>query len=1015
MGAILKTLDNSFQRPVAMKVILGQEDPERLERFVEEAKVTGRLEHPNIVPVHEIGIRELGAGSPRPYFTMKLVRGESLESILDKISDGDANSLHRYSLPRLLGIFLKVCDAVAFAHSQGIVHRDLKPENVMVGRFGEVLVMDWGLAKVMLREIPNPKSQTPPKSEVLSERSESKGQISNPNRQDAAEDKKLETPKGLTLEGEVMGTPSYMPPEQADGRIAEIDERSDIFALGGILYSILAQDAPHTGETVMNIMVKAVEGKVVSPRKRSPHLSIPVELESICMKAMAAKKSKRYASVQSLIEDIRAYQDHRLVSAHRYGVFAKFLRFIQRHPGGSLAGGVALLLVSIGLGITISLTAWAREQKARAETESLRAEKAERETKTAVKRAEVAEDALQKGRQVSAVLRSADVELGRTLEELKIEFRRGSSMEKKREKAESAWPKVAAFEKTVSDRPAAQAAWLSAKGWLRYYGGYEEEAFALFKKAREADADVAYGWLFEGMVWLSKYLLEQTLPGVTTGPYGLQFEEMPPETPGMRDARARFEKTILRVGKARVWGESAAAEFTEVLEGLRGMKEGNLEKAEAGFSRALRIPEMMWIKSEILFARTRIRYLRKDFDGGLEDVSRLIECRPGNVVPLFWKGCILFGKALQEEGSDKDARGLYRMAIEAYEKALRINPDWGAVYASRSFVYWRLGEAEAERGVDPRALYGKAIADCTRALQESGEPFTIHNNRGLVYQALGDAEKERGIDPRPSYRKALTNLNEAVRLNPDFALAYKNRGAVFVSLGEAQSDRGNDPRESFLKAIEDFSASLEKDPKNARNYSARGNAWASLGRAQLKRGMDARETFRKAFEDFSESLKIDPKNGTVYNLRGTATYHFGQVEEMMGADPLPSYRKAVKDFGTALRLKPEFHRAYNNRACAYIFIGNEERGKGRDPRPSYQKAISDFSEVLKRNPESVYAYNNRANVYMHTGRYEAAHGMDPREAYRKAVSDLGEALKRNKATKPSGSIPATGRLRWGKA
>ncbi|MHC5040110.1 MAG: serine/threonine-protein kinase, partial [Planctomycetota bacterium] len=183
MGAIVKLVDNDIRRPVAMKVILGGDVKERVERFVEEAQVTGQLEHPNIVPVHELGLDPDG----KVYFTMKLVKGESLDAIIDAIADKDPEVLRKYPLSHLLQIFLKVCDAIAFAHSKGVIHRDLKPENVMVGRFGEVLVMDWGLSKVKGRE--------------------------DTAVEDLVETIRSEREVGKTLSGEVMGTPSYMPPE----------------------------------------------------------------------------------------------------------------------------------------------------------------------------------------------------------------------------------------------------------------------------------------------------------------------------------------------------------------------------------------------------------------------------------------------------------------------------------------------------------------------------------------------------------------------------------------------------------------------------------------------------------------------------------------------------------------------------------------------------------------------------------------------------------------------------------
>ncbi|MHC5079634.1 MAG: serine/threonine-protein kinase [Planctomycetota bacterium] len=251
MGAIVKLVDNDIRRPVAMKVILGEGVKERVERFVEEAQVTGQLEHPNIVPVHELGLDPDG----KVYFTMKLVKGESLDAIIDALADKDPEVVRNYPLSHLLQIFLKVCDAIAFAHSKGVIHRDLKPENVMVGRFGEVLVMDWGLAKVRGRE-------------------------------DTAVEELVETVRserevGKTLSGEVMGTPSYMPPEQASGKVERIDERSDVFALGAMLYKILTHEAPYTGSHVTEVLTKAVTCAYKAPRVKSPWNRIPKELQSI--------------------------------------------------------------------------------------------------------------------------------------------------------------------------------------------------------------------------------------------------------------------------------------------------------------------------------------------------------------------------------------------------------------------------------------------------------------------------------------------------------------------------------------------------------------------------------------------------------------------------------------------------------------------------------------------------------------------------------------------------------------
>ncbi len=209
MGIVRQTEDLKLGRQVAMKVMLETHKlsfDARL-RFYQEAEILARLEHPNIVPMHDLGIDANG----RPYYTMKEVKGVTLQHILKKLREGDAETIRKHPLAHLLGVFQKVCDGVGFAHSKGIVHRDLKPENVMLGEFGEVLVMDWGLAKDLKAS-----------SSLHEATSEGGGTAQLPN----------ESGSGLTMDGAVMGTPHYMPPEQAEGRLADIDERSDVFSLG---------------------------------------------------------------------------------------------------------------------------------------------------------------------------------------------------------------------------------------------------------------------------------------------------------------------------------------------------------------------------------------------------------------------------------------------------------------------------------------------------------------------------------------------------------------------------------------------------------------------------------------------------------------------------------------------------------------------------------------------------------------------------------------------------------------
>jgi serine/threonine-protein kinase len=275
MSTVRRVFDNLVLREVAMKVLEPSRDFDDLARFVEEAQITGQLDHPNIVPVHDIEMDEQGLPTR---FTMKLVRGETLRDMLAKLGPPPLSGVQ---LEQLVQVFLRVCDAVAFAHSRGVIHRDLKPSNIMVGTHGQVYVMDWGIA--MLREGPRP------------------GESMRAPRIRRAGDTLPE------LLGSLTGTPQYMAPEQARGEIAQIDERTDIYALGGILYQMLTQRAPHESESVEESLRLARRGTVIAPAEAIEDASLPPFLCRIASKALAPSPSDRYQSVDELKRDVEAF------------------------------------------------------------------------------------------------------------------------------------------------------------------------------------------------------------------------------------------------------------------------------------------------------------------------------------------------------------------------------------------------------------------------------------------------------------------------------------------------------------------------------------------------------------------------------------------------------------------------------------------------------------------------------------------------------------------------------------
>ena len=331
MGNVYRARQLQLDRDLAVKILSDEAlEPEFAERFIREAKVLARLEHPNIVPVHELGQNDEGL----IFYTMKLVKGRSLQAILDDLARGAAGTVERYQLDRLLSVFLKVCDAMSFAHSRGIIHRDLKPGNIMVGDFGEVVVMDWGLAKVLGND---------------------ERRMTNHERESAHS-----SFRG-TPAGSVTGTPQYMAPEQARGEIDLLDGRSDIYALGAILYHILALRPPISGSDPQTLLQRASEGKIdplILPTERdlparcdqsgppaareasqrgrnarSISRPIPDSLAAVVYKAMAFEMAARHPRVAGLQRDIEAFAGDFAIGAGHVSLARQNMLLIKRHKG----------------------------------------------------------------------------------------------------------------------------------------------------------------------------------------------------------------------------------------------------------------------------------------------------------------------------------------------------------------------------------------------------------------------------------------------------------------------------------------------------------------------------------------------------------------------------------------------------------------------------------------------------------------------------------------------------------
>jgi serine/threonine-protein kinase len=342
LGAVFVALDAELHREVALKQILDHhaDDPISRQRFLLEAEITGGLEHPGVVPVYGLG----SYGDGRPYYAMRFIQGDSLKQGIECYHAKEAlkkdPGRRALELRNLLRRFLDVCNAIAYAHSRGVLHRDIKPGNVIVGQYGETLVVDWGLAKAVGRadpgSAPGERTLVPSSSSSLAE----------------------------TLPGSALGTPAYMSPEQAAGALDRLGPRSDVYSLGATLYCLLTGRPPFIADDAGLILRQVQQGEFPAPRTLEP--SIDRALEAVCLKAMAPKPEDRYASPRALADDIERWTADESVAAWREPIARRLQRWGRRNRTIVMTATAAVLVALVGTAAVLAVQTRANGQLSKA-------------------------------------------------------------------------------------------------------------------------------------------------------------------------------------------------------------------------------------------------------------------------------------------------------------------------------------------------------------------------------------------------------------------------------------------------------------------------------------------------------------------------------------------------------------------------------------------------------------------------------------------------------------------------
>lgn len=843
LSQISIALDEELRRKVAFKQLLERHsaDPQCRSRLLLEGEITGSLEHPGIVPVYGMGLYPDG----RPFYAMRFIRGESLREAIKRVHQAQTAASDptevNLEFRRLLTHFVAISNTMNYAHSRGVLHRDLKPDNVMLGKYGEVLVVDWGLAKAIgWKEGEMPAGADP-------------------------HEQPLPAMGASTEMGKVMGTPAYMSPEQAEGRPDELGPASDIYSLGATLYCLLTNQPPFRGDDIRVLLDNLRQAKFPRPRELDRH--VPRGLEAVCLKAMALRPADRYATARALAEDIEHWLADEPVVAYRDTVVERLFRWARRHRSWTRAGAVALILVAVVSVVASALVNRARQQAINfAERNRVLAEKEERARHEATDRLVEAQNAVDTW--LTGMSEALAYYPG--VQEARKELLRRAAADYER------------FVRQRSDDPALETergrAYLRLGDVHRTLREVKEadkayrSAISLLEKLSQTSAanDAGRLELANGQTKLGLLLAETGRHAEARAAYDASMTQLAGTMKGAAQQRRQLEL------KATCLLNSGVLQMTT---GARREAEETLQKARREFEGLLRTdPDERRYQASMATAQTVLARLfvedgkldeaRGEMSNALAVLDAIVAQSPGDPRFLDSRAAsrLYFAGIARRYGRSDEELAAYRQAAEDYRTLANALPDVPLCQENLALTQvdlaqllrelGALGQAEAElRRAEPMLL---SLADKHPEIPRyQEEESACQDLLGLVLLDLGRASEAKTISARA--RAGYERLAKAYPNVPE----YRERRAICEShLGQIL--HGLEQRPAAEEALRAATAELERLIQGAGDQSsykhAAAFAYLSLGNLlrEMNRPSEARKSFDRALQLWRQSVAEVP-------------------------------------------------------------------------------------------------------------------------------------------------------------
>lgn len=857
MADVYRAFDTELHRHVAIK-FLREGDAGRVDRFMREARAQAHVDHEHVCRVFEAGVLE-----GRPFIAMQWISGMTL-----------ADAAPSMALEEKVAILADVAEAVQAAHRGGLVHRDLKPNNIMLEAREEggwhAYVLDFGLAR----------------------------------------DQSSST---MTSTGVIMGTPSYMAPEQARGETSQVDRRTDVYALGATMYDILAGRPPHVGHTNVEVVLKVI-GEDPVPLRRLQR-AIPADLETITMKCLEKEPWRRYDSARALAEDLRRYLDGEPIEARGATFVRRWATRARRHPtmAALLAGAALAVLISAGaVAVTRLRSAELTRSAQQFGQEVERIEAIARYAHMLPLHPVTAEHArirerigsilARKSRMGRAAVGPADYAIGRGYLAL-------GDLHSSRRHLESAWktgyrtPEVAwALGRVIGARYEAELAETErlmsrdarearrrrlerelrdpALRYLRQGAGsavesaaYGEGLIALYEQrfdealalARKAFAEVP--WLYEARTLEGDALVAKGLQLANAGRYddALAHYRGAGEAYAAAGAIGSSDAGVL-LGDAERWYRTMQIEFSRGGDAEPAMRHG-IEAAERAERTGVNLEDsfrfraailVRWGEAQLALGQSPVDSLDRAIDMG----RRALAVDPRSVRAWSLIGAALFSRARWAALHGEESIPIYDEAIRHHRRAVGLAPNDTPSLLNLANALRRKSEAVVEAGGSPIALLEESVRYYDRAVAADPDWANAHNDRCLAFLNRGEWEMQNGLDPMASLGQAARSAERAVALNPSFAAATLNLGSVHLDRADYLIRSGGDPRPALASALAAYERASALNPRLSAPHVNAGLSQMLLGQYELDAGSDPRHALERAKAEFTKALEINPEHSS---------------------------------------------------------------------------------------------------------------------------------------------------------